>query len=209
MAPIVKDSADYMSMYVPEGEETARLSPIESLKVTVLILLTGFAGRGDLLMHVVLLVNSTGVVDFPVLSDVRDFLRATPMACVLLLVVSAAFTSLLYYNHCSKMEAEYYTRPKEESHKWKIQSEKWLAPERHREEVMLGCFNAALGAVLANCLALAYLLWGKTAIYVQVEDYGLIWFFASFPVIFLWIEVWAYCSHRFWHLKVSTIFLSY
>jgi lathosterol oxidase len=195
-----KDSADYMSTYMPEGEETERMSLIESLGTFIFIMLTGFAGRGDLLMHIVLLIRSSGF-DIIDISYVREILRGSKLACALILTVPAIFSSALYYNHCAKMEATYYTRPKSESSKWKIQADKWLSPKLHREEVILGCFNAALGAVLANCLALAYLLEGHTALYMQVEDHGWCWFAASFPIIFFWIEIWAYSSHRFWHIK--------
>merc|ERR1712166_78887 len=204
MKTAVRDSADYMSKYMPEGEETERLSLVQSLKTTIFIVLTGLAGRGDLLMHLVLLVRSAGlnIID---LSDARLFLRgsllASWLACGLILTVPAMLSSALYYRHCTQMEAEYYTRPKSESSKWKIQADRWLSPKLHREEVLLGCFNAALGAFLANCLALAYLLRGHTALYMEVEEHGWLWFTASFPIIFFWIEIWAYCSHRFWHLK--------
>ena len=66
---------------------------------------------------------------------------------------------------------------------------------------MLGCFNAGLGAALGLGFGLAWILYGYTAMYARVEEYGMVWFAASFPVLFLWIEIWAYSSHRFWHQK--------
>jgi sterol desaturase/sphingolipid hydroxylase (fatty acid hydroxylase superfamily) len=151
-------------------------------------------------MHAVLLARSAGlnVLDA---QQVRELFRESPLACLLLVLLPAVASSAGYYKHCAALEARYDARPRSEAKLWKIQDTRFLSPELHREEVLLGCFNAFSGAVLANCMTLAYLLYDYTALYIATEDFGLMWFAASFVALFFWIEAWAYCSHRFWHLQ--------
>ena len=127
-----QESADYMATILPEGEAGGRLSLAETCKTSVFLTLTGLAGRGDLLMHVALLAHTFGFDVAGRLSAAADLLKAGGVpACAALLLLPAFATSALYYWHCTKIEAIYYSRDQSTAPLWKLQPSKWLPPQRH------------------------------------------------------------------------------
>ena len=189
-------ASDYMSdNYLPHGEKSTRLSWSATAYRFAFITACGLLGRGDLLTY----VTRALAISLPNAAHVRALLERSSVARVLVLLLPAMLSSITYYARCSAIEAKYDARPRREASEWKIQANRFLDSRKHSEEVVLGCLNAAVAATLGNCLLLAHLLYGYTRLYTATEEYGLLWFGASFVVLFLHIEFWAYVSHRFWH----------
>jgi len=166
--------------YHADGEEATRLSWNSAIWVM------------GLLLGVCMLAGRYIVLDPAWLED-------SSLACTLFLADAAVLASAAYYSRCAFIEAEYDARPREEAAGWKIQATRFLGPAKHREEVLLSCLNAGIGAFLASALVLVRLVYGYTRIYFDVDEYGLPWFAASFVVLFFYVELWAYAFHRCLH----------
>ena len=133
-----------------------------------------------------------------VLNTAQGSQHSYPM-CILFLTLPAVLAMGAYYGRCSSIETEYDARPRDEAVKWKIQASRFLDPGKRWEEVALGCLNAGIGAFLASALVLMRLLYGCTRIYFDMNEHGLVWFAASFIVLFFYVEFWAYVFHRCLH----------
>ena len=181
--------------YLPHGESSRRLSWTATGCVFVFLTALGMLQHASVWAF---LARSVGIPLFNI-AHVRTLLEQSTLARVWLLIYPAMVSPVAYYRYCSAIEAKYDARPTKEAHQWKVQPNKFLEPAKRREEVILGCVNAAIGAFLIACLAMAYLLRGYTKIYVNTAEYGVLWFGASFIVLFFYIELWAYVSHRVWH----------
>jgi len=159
--------------------------------------LTGLAGRGQILPYTALFLRSFGIDIFSSIFD--DSLASR---CIVMLVAIIA-TGSLYYWQCARIEKEFYHHPtrSKEPAQWKCQPNKVLSSERYKEEVFWGCFNAMWGTFLAGFMSVAHIHGHYTKMYFDGLEYGIVWYLLSFPLLFLWIEWFAYWSHRFWHLK--------
>eukprot|EP00451_Oxyrrhis_marina_P028454 CAMPEP_0204345800 /NCGR_PEP_ID=MMETSP0469-20131031/26675_1 /ASSEMBLY_ACC=CAM_ASM_000384 /TAXON_ID=2969 /ORGANISM="Oxyrrhis marina" /LENGTH=325 /DNA_ID=CAMNT_0051331303 /DNA_START=36 /DNA_END=1013 /DNA_ORIENTATION=- len=179
---------------VPDGERVERLGVVGLVKHTVLCTCMGLAGRGEILAYPLLLLQASGY------ADLRELLRNNWVAAAVLLSTSA-LSALSYYSCCLKMKTHYYVDNRDKADSWKCQPTKWLASDREKEEVRYGILNAACGGFYAVTMGLASLRGGYTKLYYDVNQYGMVYFLLSFPLLFHFIECFAYWIHRFWHLK--------
>ena len=173
-----------MDNYLPDGEKSRRLSWRAAISVLGFLLGMSVLASRYAVLHIEML---------------QLWLESSTLVCTLFLSIPAVLSSAAYYVCCSAIEEKYDARPREEAPRWKIQYSKFLPLSKRQEEVILGCLNAAIGGFLASALVMARLLLGYTRIYLDLEEYGVMWFSASFIVLFFYIELWAYGFHRCLH----------
>eukprot|EP00756_Hemistasia_phaeocysticola_P006395 Hpha_TRINITY_DN13805_c0_g1::TRINITY_DN13805_c0_g1_i1::g.70022::m.70022/K00227/SC5DL, ERG3; Delta7-sterol 5-desaturase len=189
--PLAYSSGEY-------GETDAEplWSTVRTLSMT---LIAGLCARGDLVAFVLLAVR--GVCGVCV-EEVAQSMLYDWRAMTAWVVFSAVGASHTYYTHCKAINDEYYVRRRNQYRQWKCQPDKFLSPELQLEEMRLGTFNAGLAAALGMLTPLLSLQGSEWVhVYFDVQKFGTLWYVASFPLFFLWIEAFAYCMHRFWHLK--------
>jgi lathosterol oxidase len=165
------------------------------LGLTLSFTVLGLVSRGDLLTAMLFLGG--GDIDV----DAR-----TAAVCI---VAGAALNGLLYWWGCDRFERTFYPefyggkRRRADAATWKCQPDRWLGAGRRAEERAWGTFNAVWGTVLSLAFYfVAHLRLGWTQLYVDTAMHGgLPYYLLSFVLLLLYIEVWAYWSHRFWHIK--------
>jgi len=186
----------YHEGYSVTGVPAKKYSWKGLLATTSILTLTGLAGKGEVLPSIAPFLRSLGL-------NILDWVAETFFARCIILLIAMIATGCLYYWTCSRIEQAYYDHPtlsKEPAH-WKCQPTKKLSSELYQEEVFWGCFNAMWGTFLAGFMSVAHIHGTYTKMYFDGLEYGIIWYLLSFPVLFIWIECFAYWSHRFWHLK--------
>ncbi|XP_042238148.1 delta(7)-sterol 5(6)-desaturase erg32-like [Homarus americanus] len=94
----------------------------------------------------------------------------------------------------------YYIRQRGRAIEWKCQPNKFLSPELERHEILLGSFSLLLGSTCSALVSCYLMNGGKSTIYYDVSEYGWLWYFASWPVVFVWQDYLTYWTHRMYHL---------
>lgn len=94
----------------------------------------------------------------------------------------------------------YYVRQRDRAEEWKCQPKKFMSPELERHEILLGSFSLLLGSTMSAIIACYIMNGGWTTIYYNVNDYGWLWYFLSWPVVFVWQDYLTYWHHRMYHL---------
>lgn len=69
---------------------------------------------------------------------------------------------------------------------WKIQPNKWLSPELERHEIMVGTMSLLIVGSFSAFLACYIYNGNPSTVYFQFDEYGWLWFFLQFPIIFLY-----------------------
>eukprot|EP01062_Namystynia_karyoxenos_P060351 TRINITY_DN51907_c0_g1_i1.p2 TRINITY_DN51907_c0_g1~~TRINITY_DN51907_c0_g1_i1.p2 ORF type:complete len:392 (+),score=142.17 TRINITY_DN51907_c0_g1_i1:77-1177(+) len=164
------------------------------LDISLILLTSLFANTSSITLGL-LYLDSFGVDALAL----RDWVLADPWACGGFVLSAMAFSTAVYFAVCKTVKDRYYKRQRATPEEWKCQPNAWLTPAREREEWILGCTNAALGTAYALGMALGNLKYGWTKLYYNVDDYGLVWYVLSVPVLFFWISTWAYLTHRAMH----------
>ena len=108
---------------------------------------------------------------------------------------------MIYWWHCTNIKQEYYGRRRNEAAKWKCQPDRWLSPELEKEEMITGTLNSGLATFYALSFMRLALTTDHTSVYFDLAEHTWSYYICSLVAMFLWIEVWAYWSHRFWHIK--------
>ncbi|XP_026737046.1 delta(7)-sterol 5(6)-desaturase erg32-like [Trichoplusia ni] len=93
----------------------------------------------------------------------------------------------------------FYLNRRHVAKEWKIQPEKWLSPELERHEIMVGTFSLLVTGSFSAFLACYIYNGNPSTIYYQFDEYGWLWFFLQFPVIFLYQDYTTYILHRLYH----------
>lgn len=94
----------------------------------------------------------------------------------------------------------YYVRQRDRAEEWKCQPKKFMSPELERDEILLGSLSLFIGSTISAFISCYVMNGGSTKIYYSVSDYGWLWYFASWPVVFMWQDYLTYWHHRFYHL---------
>lgn len=94
----------------------------------------------------------------------------------------------------------YYVRQRDRSEEWKCQPNKFMPPELERHEILLGSFSLLLGSTVSAMLACYVMNGGYSTIYYDVSKYGWLWYFASWPVVYIWQDYLTYWHHRIYHI---------
>ncbi|KYB29129.1 putative C-5 sterol desaturase-like Protein [Tribolium castaneum] len=93
----------------------------------------------------------------------------------------------------------FYVRRRDRAEEWKCQPKKWLSPELERHEIILGSLTLFLNASTSALLACYIANGGYSTVYYNVADYGWLWFFLQWPVIFIYQDYVTYWMHRIYH----------
>lgn len=94
----------------------------------------------------------------------------------------------------------YYVRQRDRAEEWKCQPKKFLPPDLERHEILLGSFSLLLGSTISAVIACYVMNGGSTTIYYDVHEYGWLWYFLSWPVVFVWQDYLTYWHHRAYHM---------
>ncbi|XP_028027329.1 cholesterol 25-hydroxylase-like [Bombyx mandarina] len=93
----------------------------------------------------------------------------------------------------------FYVKRRHLASEWKIQPNKWLSPELERHEIMIGTLSLIITSSFSAFLACYIFNGNPCTVYFQFDEYGWIWFFLQFPVIFIYIDYTTYIMHRLYH----------
>ncbi|KAF9410056.1 hypothetical protein HW555_010750 [Spodoptera exigua] len=93
----------------------------------------------------------------------------------------------------------FYMNRRHRAKEWKIQPDKWLSPELERHEVMVGTISLLIVGSFSAFLACYIYNGNPSTVYFQFDEYGWLWFFLQFPVIFLYADYTTYILHRLYH----------
>lgn len=93
----------------------------------------------------------------------------------------------------------FYVSRRSEAREWKIQPDKWLSPELERHEILTGSVSLFLTATFSAFLACYIYNGNPSTVYYQFDEFGWSWFFAQFPVVFIYSEYTTYIMHRMYH----------
>ncbi|KAL1500707.1 hypothetical protein AB1Y20_013354 [Prymnesium parvum] len=169
-----------------------------SVRFCVTVTAAGLAGRGEVLSSALLVLRSLGV-------DAPGALEAASghgLWVALYLLLSFVLAAYGYYAHCSAIEAWCDAQPAGTEEAWKLQPHRHASAESRRLSMRLGTFNAGCAAVYGTATTLLHLHGGYgTRLYFAIADYGMLWYLASWPIFFAWVELFAYTFHAFFHLK--------
>ncbi|XP_072939800.1 uncharacterized protein [Epargyreus clarus] len=93
----------------------------------------------------------------------------------------------------------FYMNRRHLAHEWKIQPTKWLSPELERHEILVGTFSLLITGSFSAFLACYIFNGNPSTVYFQFDEYGWLWFFLQFPVIFIYMDYTTYIMHRLYH----------
>ncbi|XP_052753526.1 uncharacterized protein LOC113514180 isoform X2 [Galleria mellonella] len=93
----------------------------------------------------------------------------------------------------------FYMNRRHLAHEWKLQPNKWLSPELERHEILVGTFSLLITGSFSALLATYIYNGNPSTVYYQFDEYGWLWFFLQFPVIFIYADYTTYILHRLYH----------
>lgn len=112
------------------------------------------------------------------------------------------FGIAIYHVVAGFYHVKYYTLRKGETQEWKCQPKRHLSTPQHRNAMLAGTLNLALGGFVTGLLIYAItkgLI--TTPIYTNVADYGWTYTLLSTAALFVIIDGAAYYVHRALHFK--------
>lgn len=115
------------------------------------------------------------------------------------MAASGAVTCLVYVMAGMHLIEKYYVGQKDRPEEWKCQPNGFLTEERWREEKMLGSFNSFMAGFYGTGLYFLHLNYPFLKLYYESGSRGMLHFFTSAVVIYIWIDFYSYWAHRFLH----------
>lgn len=94
----------------------------------------------------------------------------------------------------------YYILQRHKAKEWKCQPDHWLSTELELHEIAVGFFSLNIGSLISSLLACWVFNGGWSMIYLDWKEYGLLWFFLQWPLIFAWQDYLTYWAHRIYHM---------
>lgn len=85
-----------------------------------------------------------------------------------------------------KFQWYFYMKRRHLAHEWKIQPTKWLTPELERHEIMIGTMSLFIVGSFSAFLACYIINDNPSSVYYQFDEYGWLWFFLQFPIVFIY-----------------------
>jgi lathosterol oxidase len=92
-----------------------------------------------------------------------------------------------------------YRFKRHEAKRWKLQPERWLSRDLGRNAFLLGSFNIVVGSLLGGSFAFYLSRGGWSAIYFDINRFGLWYLPVSAVLVFFAIDAGLYYSHRALH----------
>ena len=97
----------------------------------------------------------------------------------------------------------YYVRRRHDAESWKCQPKRFLAPRLHRQAILVGSLNLALGGLAPGTLVYGVVSGDfETPIYVDVAEYGWTYTLGMTVVLFVMVDYIAYWVHRLMHTRI-------
>jgi lathosterol oxidase len=118
-----------------------------------------------------------------------------------LVTISALGGLALYFGFGSILYGLYYVRRREDPESWKIQAKRFPSAKLHRWAISVAAGNLLLGGLISGTFIYYILHGGRTALYMDVGEYGWTYTIASTIVAYLLLEAAAYYTHRLFHNK--------
>ncbi|KAB7495119.1 Delta(7)-sterol 5(6)-desaturase erg32 [Armadillidium nasatum] len=115
-------------------------------------------------------------------------------------IVATTVSYVCYFGLGGFLHWYYYVRRRDRAHEWKCQPDKWLSPDLERHEILLGSFSLILGSTMSAIISSYVINGGPTTIYYDITEYGWLWYFLSWPVVFIWQDYLTYWHHRIYHM---------
>lgn len=115
--------------------------------------------------------------------------------------VAMASGVAIYHVVAGYYHVRYYRRQRHNPEVWKCQAGKFLTPKQHRNAVLMGTGNLALGGLITGILIYAIHMGMPTPIYFEVGDYGWAYTILSTIGLFIVLDASAYYVHRALHFK--------
>ena len=111
-------------------------------------------------------------------------------------IINQLFNELILRNHqyCFSIKLTlnglfqwyFYVRQRDRPEDWKCQPTKWLSPELEMHEIKIGSISLFLGSIISGVFSCYVSNGGWTTLYYDISEYGWVWFFLQFPLIFIW-----------------------
>ncbi|XP_063227314.1 lathosterol oxidase-like [Bacillus rossius redtenbacheri] len=93
----------------------------------------------------------------------------------------------------------YYLNKRDRPHEWKCQPEKFMPPDLERHEIVFGCTSLAFTSTLSGAVACWVSNGGWSTVYYEFGEFSWTWWFAQWPVIFVYQDYTTYWLHRIYH----------
>ena len=106
---------------------------------------------------------------------------------------------VIYFGYGGWLYHRYYVKRRGEAEQWKIQAKRWASPKLFRWSVAIAACNMMIGGLLSGTFFYFVITHDFSALYFDVDEYGIVWTIASVPLMFLALEAAAYYTHRFLH----------
>lgn len=187
------------------------LSPKIIFMVTIFLLAT--SARGEWLLIIVYLfkerfqdcfqetpnsaLNESISKDFT--TSILDKWRLQNLHIFLMMSISVSF--LMFWGIGGFFQYFYYIKRRDRAEEWKCQPDKFLTSENEKHEFLLGSANMLLGATISGFISCYIVNGGYTTLYYNISDRGWLYFLASIPALYLYIDCIAYYFHRMTHIK--------
>ncbi|KAJ8866408.1 hypothetical protein PR048_032251 [Dryococelus australis] len=94
----------------------------------------------------------------------------------------------------------YYMNRRDKAHEWKCQPEHFLPPDLERHEILCGSFSLMLTSSFSGVVACWISNGGWSTVYYEFGEYSWAWWFAQWPVIFIYQDYMTYWLHRIYHI---------
>ncbi|CAH0725407.1 unnamed protein product, partial [Brenthis ino] len=117
----------------------------------------------------------------------------------LIFLCAHAVSFIMYFTLSGFLHWYFYVRKRHLAHEWKIQPTKWLSSEYELDEIKHGSIALLVAGSVSAFIACYIFNENPSSVYFQFDEYGWLWFFLQFPVIFIYIDYTTYFIHRLYH----------
>ncbi|XP_064388205.1 methylsterol monooxygenase 1-like [Halichondria panicea] len=119
----------------------------------------------------------------------------------LLFFVGIAVTSsqIMYQAVCGFFQLYFYTLKRDSPEEWKCQPHRFLTRSNEIHEIVVGTTNMTIAGTISGFITCWVVNGNYSTVYFDISEYGYLYFFSSFVIIFLWIEAMAFYSHALLH----------
>lgn len=93
----------------------------------------------------------------------------------------------------------FYVRQRDKAHEWKCQPDKFLPPDLERHEILIGSLSLLVTNTFSGIVSCYIANGGYSTIYYKLDEYGWLWYFLQWPVIYIYEDYLTYWMHRIYH----------
>lgn len=119
----------------------------------------------------------------------------------MLVTLSALGGLVVYFGFGYLLYQRYYIARRERASEWKIQARRWQPQRLRRWGVKVAAGNMVLGGLASGSFAYYVIGGGYSALYFEVDDYGVVYTLLAPVLMFVALEAVAYYTHRLLHVQ--------